>query len=94
MTHKLKILPHYFSAVLCGDKTFEIRDNRDRGFQRGDVVVLQEWEQPKAVYGGRYTGREIEKTISYVTNYEQKEGFVVFGIKDANDMVSLACSKE
>lgn len=89
MVHELKILPVYFSAVLCGDKNFEIRDNSDRGFNRGDVVVLKEWEKQVAVYGGQqpsgYTGREITKTISYVTNYEQKEGFVVFGMIDKGE---------
>ena len=40
MNHELKTLPSYFEAVLSGDKTFEIRDNSDRGFQRGDIVDL------------------------------------------------------
>ena len=39
MQHNLKILRCYFEPVLSGDKTFEIRDNSDRGFQKGDVVV-------------------------------------------------------
>lgn len=40
MKHELKTLPVYFEAVLNGDKTFEIRDNSDRGFQKGDTVPL------------------------------------------------------
>lgn len=36
MTHELKILECYASAKVHGDKLFEIRDNRDRGFQKGD----------------------------------------------------------
>lgn len=39
MNHELKILPCYFDAVLSGRKTFEIRDNCDRGFQAGDTVM-------------------------------------------------------
>lgn len=40
-THKLKLPEPYFSAVLGGEKTFEVRRN-DRAYQRGDVVVLQD----------------------------------------------------
>ena len=75
MIHKLKIIPVYFYAVSDGRKTFEIRDNRDRGFQSGDIVELHEWED------GKYTGRTITRKITYVTNYEQKDGFVVFSME-------------
>jgi len=78
--HDLKILPAYFDAVLDGSKTFEIRDNRDRGFQKGDLVVLRELDV--GVGYQRYSGREITKQITYVTNYEQKDGFVVFAMTD------------
>ena len=78
MKHKLKILPAFFEAVASGDKNFEVRDNNDRGFQRGDTVRLCEYTKD-----GMYTGREIEKRITYVSNYGQKDGYVVFGIADA-----------
>ena len=42
MKHGLKILPQYFCRVQDGSKTFEVREN-DRGFQPGDIVVLNEW---------------------------------------------------
>ena len=38
--HKLKCFPVYFDAIKRGEKTFEVRRD-DRGFQRGDIVVLQ-----------------------------------------------------
>lgn len=38
--HELKCWPQYFDAVAGGEKTFEVRRD-DRGFQRGDTVVLQ-----------------------------------------------------
>lgn len=41
-THQLKVLPPYMDALLAGSKTFEVRRN-DRGYQRGDVLVLREW---------------------------------------------------
>ena len=42
MHHDLKILSSYFEAILDGSKTFEIRFNGDRGFQKGDSVTFQE----------------------------------------------------
>ncbi|EIB6518885.1 TPA: DUF3850 domain-containing protein [Enterococcus faecalis] len=75
MEHKLKIDTEYFEAVLNEKKNFEIRFN-DRNFQIEDIVILQEITENR-----EYTGREITATISYITDFEQKEGFVVFGFK-------------
>lgn len=74
MIHKLKILPVYFKAVDRGDKRFEIRDNSDRAFQKGDTVILREFEHING-----YTGAEITVEITYVTNYNQPDNQVVFG---------------
>ena len=83
--HRLKILPVYFKAIESGIKYFEIRNNLDRGFQKGDTAILQEYN-PESDYNKEhekepylYTGREIMVNITYVTNYEQKENYVVFG---------------
>ncbi|PKR82359.1 DUF3850 domain-containing protein [Heyndrickxia camelliae] len=77
-THKLKILPKYFEPVSKGLKNFEIRRN-DRGYEIGDLLILQEcFIDPE---GPTYTGRVLEKRIIYMTDYEQKENFVVLGIK-------------
>lgn len=75
MHHELKILPHYFQPVLDGAKPFEIRDNSDRNFQEGDTVTLNEWD------GERYTGRNVTRQVTFVTDYAQQPGFVVFGMK-------------
>lgn len=71
--HKIKILPEFFQAVAEGRKLFEIRYD-DRHYHEGDTVVLQEWAN------GKYTGFEITKKIGFVTDYEQKPGYVVFGL--------------
>lgn len=42
-THTLKIWPAFYEPVLNGTKTFEFREN-DRGFQKGDMVVLREFD--------------------------------------------------
>ena len=78
--HDLKIQPCYFNAILSGDKLFEIRRNNDRGFQKGDTVTLRECDL--GLIHTLYSGREINAQITYVTNYEQKPEFVVFGIKN------------
>lgn len=75
MKHKLKIDTEYFEAVLNEKKNFEIRFN-DRNFQIEDIVILQEITENR-----EYTGREITAIISYITDFEQKEGFVVFSFK-------------
>lgn len=38
-THYLKTWPAYFDAIAKGEKNFEVRRD-DRGFQRGDTVIL------------------------------------------------------
>lgn len=40
-THTLKTVEPYFSAVLAGEKTFEVRRN-DRAYQRGDTLMLMD----------------------------------------------------
>ncbi|MCB5951077.1 DUF3850 domain-containing protein [Enterococcus sp. BWT-B8] len=72
MEHELKIDTEYFEAVLNEKKNFEIRFN-DRNFQIGDTIILQEITKDR-----EFTGRELTATISYITDFEQKEGFVVF----------------
>lgn len=72
--HDLKILPEYFGPVAYGTKSFEIRKN-DRDFQVDDILLLKE-------YNGAYTGREALMQVTYITDYEQKDGYVVLAIKE------------
>lgn len=78
MTHELKILPKWFEDVKSGKKNFEIR-RADRDFKVGDTLVLKEYEK------GRYTGREIERTIQYIYkgdgSYGLSEEFWILGLK-------------
>ena len=75
IAHDLKTWPAYFRPIWDGEKTFEIRYD-DRGFQRGDVVILREWDRGnscdcKSAHHaddcGRYTGRRVLAEIGYVT---------------------------
>lgn len=81
-THTLKVLKPYFLAIDCGDKKFDARRD-DRGYQKGDLLVLKEWEPPPSdKVTGRFTGNEIERTIKYILTGGQfgiEPGFVVLG---------------
>lgn len=61
MRHELKTWPPYFNDVVDGRKTFEFRID-DRQYSVGDVLCLQEY----APGTDEYTGREIDKRVSYV----------------------------
>lgn len=74
MVHELKILPEFFEAVTSRRKQFEIRKN-DRPFQVGDLVILREWDH------GKYTGNSYHVFITYLTDFGQPEGQVVFGFQ-------------
>ncbi|ELB2078489.1 DUF3850 domain-containing protein [Vibrio parahaemolyticus] len=63
--HQAKIKPEYLNAIIDGKKTFEIRKN-DRDYRVGDWVRLSD--------GSRF----IVVRITYLTDFEQKEGYVVF----------------
>ncbi|MBC6123113.1 ASCH/PUA domain-containing protein [Listeria seeligeri] len=79
-THELKILSEYYWDIIEGRKTFEIRKN-DRDFQVGDYVILKEFKD------GKHTGWKITVEVTYITDYEQKENYVVMGIKLLKGMV-------
>ena len=84
MHHDLRTLPHFFQRTWDGDKTFEIRENTDRGFQKGDSVTLKETKLHliSSVFLGEigFTGRTIMGEITYVTDYAQEKDYVVFGL--------------
>lgn len=75
MQHILKIQPEYFQAVLDRKKTFEIRLN-DRDYKVGDSIILKEFD-----YNYGFTGRNLRKTISYISDYAQKENMIVMSIE-------------
>lgn len=76
--HYVKTWPEYFVAMWEGDKIFEYRKN-DRGYNKGDVIVSQEWN-PKTK---KYTGREIRADITYVLENQM-------GVPDEYAILSLS----
>lgn len=78
MTHDLKILPEYFTAVWDGIKAFEVRKD-DRPFEVGDILCLHE------INCGVLTGRTIKAEVTYVLRHPDycKEGYCILSIKVA-----------
>lgn len=95
--HELKLLDIYAMEKLKGIKPFEIRCN-DRDFKVGDLVtynVVETYTEPIEPY--RTITRESRDIIlvgyfkdrlfkiTYITNYNQKDNFVVFADKEIKD---------
>lgn len=76
-THNIKCWPPYFGAISRKEKNFDVRRD-DRGYQKGDTVVLREWD-PKTV---RFTGNDEHRKIKFVLTGGQfgiEPGYVVLG---------------
>jgi len=58
--HK-KVWEEYFEEIIAGKKKFELR-LADFEVNKGDILVLEEWDKDKKAY----TGRKIETTATYV----------------------------
>ncbi|WP_273711461.1 DUF3850 domain-containing protein [Leuconostoc mesenteroides] len=93
--HELKLDTEYFDDVKSGLKTFEIRKN-DRDYQAGDLLSLSRFEDGEYLKtkSGFYSNKEsslkavplneadtILMVVNYITDYEQKDGYVVMGIE-------------
>ena len=78
-TINLKILKEYADAKVKGIKPFEIRKN-DRDYQVGDLIRYKVIDDK-----GKEMQHKLSETmweILYITNYEQKDDYVVFADKD------------
>ncbi len=62
-THIVKSWSHLFVPIEDGRKTHDLRID-DRGYEVGDILVLQEYD----VVSGAYTGRETRREITYITS--------------------------
>lgn len=77
VTHTLKCWPNYFAAIRRKEKNFDVRRD-DRGFQKGDTVILREWNGVR----GSFTGNDEHRKIKYILTGGQfgiEPGFVVLG---------------
>lgn len=76
MNHELKTWPIFWPALNSGRKNFEIRKN-DRNFQAGDALCLREFDPKLKIY----TGHRLFFEVTYVTNFNQRKGWVVMGLQ-------------
>lgn len=82
MKHRLKTLKVFFDVVADGSKTFEARFNIDRGFQRGDELILVCLDDTgrRAIF----PFRECRVLVTYVLSGEAfgiKDGFVCMSVE-------------
>ena len=80
MHHELKIQETYAIKKALGSKMFEIRRD-DRGFKVGDTVSYTTVDKD----GNKTPQNPLEGKvyrITYVCDYQQKDGYVVFGEKE------------
>lgn len=66
MTHALKTWPELYAALADGTKTADVRKN-DRGFQVGDDVIFQEYDNKEK----KYTGNEVKSTVTHILAGDQ-----------------------
>ena len=71
-THILKVEQDYFDAITSGVKPFEVRRD-DRGFQKGDKLILCKY------------GTERHKGIGHKTGFMDKDGNVVSSYPQTNE---------
>lgn len=82
----LDILEKYLLPIIAGDKTFEIRENRDRNFHVGQHICLKHTriESDK----NRVTNTMLIIKIKYITDYAQKPDHVVFSFNKVGDVMT------
>ena len=86
MIHELKILPEYFEAVASGAKTFELRkDDREPRFCSLDILRLREWAPCGIGAFKDYTGREVNRLVTYVLRdfTGLQPGYCILGLAHA-----------
>ncbi|MFS7388562.1 ASCH/PUA domain-containing protein [Carnobacterium maltaromaticum] len=81
--HELKIGSEFYEAVKDGRKKFEIRKN-DRNYQEGDILILKEYDPLTQLFSGEI----IKVEITYMTDWEQKNEYVVLGIEEIWEFIS------
>lgn len=82
----LNILEKYLLPILAGDKTFEIREKRDRNFHVGQHICLKHTRIESDKNLVTYTMIIIK--IKYITDYNQKPNHVVFSFDIVGDVMT------
>jgi len=89
--HELETWAPYWDAISRGEKNFELRRD-DRGFQKGDTLVLIRMKQSTSASGPSWIEdrdynngqRTLSRKITYILTGGQfglEPGYVVMGLK-------------
>lgn len=83
MQHKLKCPTPYYTAIVRGEKRFDVRRD-DRGFQKGDHVLLEQYEAGVGYICDPEDNVpfSVERKIQYILTggqYGIEPGYVVLG---------------
>jgi ASC-1-like (ASCH) protein len=62
---KKKVWLDYFKLIKSGKKKFELR-LADFKVEKGDILILEEWNPEKE----EYTGRKIRRKIKYILKFK------------------------
>lgn len=92
VTHSLKTAAPYWDAIAAGWKNFEVRRD-DRGFQRGDTLLLRRMSDDHPNYYKTHDGESdyaknaltIEATVAWVLTGGQlgvEPGYVVMALSN------------
>jgi hypothetical protein len=76
--HELKTWQPWFDDTLMGRKTFEFRKN-DRDFQKGDRLLLREYNPHTETYSG--TALAVRVTYIIKDAPDLPEGYCIMGIE-------------
>ncbi len=84
--HELKIWPQFFSSVLSGEKTCDLRKD-DRAFRVNDILILREWEPLTE----QYTGRIVRRQITHLLHHDPRAGCAAtYGLTPGYVIISLS----
>lgn len=64
-THVVKIWPEYFHEVQTGEWPLDLRID-DRGYTKGDSLMLREWDPVTMEYTGKMTCKKIVHVLKII----------------------------
>ena len=84
----LDILEKYLLPIIAGNKTFEIREKRDRNFHVGQYICLKHTRSDFINHKNVIISTMVIIKIKYITNYDQKPDRVVFSFDTVGDVMT------
>ena len=84
----LDISEKYLLPIIAGDKTFEIREKRDRNFHVGQYICLKHTSSDFINHKNVMINTMLIIKIKYITNYSQKPDHVVFSFDIIGDVMT------